>query len=85
VDIGEGEFTKPCKVELLDEHHFSIAITEGKKHQVKRMTEAVGVSVKELKRVRIMNIKLANLTANKSRELVGKELNSFLKTLGLSL
>jgi 23S rRNA pseudouridine2604 synthase len=33
VDIGEGELTKPAKVELIDEHHFSIVITEGKKHQ----------------------------------------------------
>ncbi len=83
VDIGEGELTKPAKVELLDEHHFSIVITEGKKHQVKRMTEALGISVHDLKRVRVMNITLGNLKQNTSREIKGKELETFLKSLGL--
>lgn len=83
VDIGEGEHTKPCKVELIDDHHFSITITEGKKHQVKRMTEALGVSVKNLKRVRIMNITLGKLKSNTAREIKGNELENLLKTLGL--
>lgn len=75
--------TKPCKVKLLDEHHFTITLTEGKKHQIKRMTEALGVSVKNLKRLRIMNIKLGTLKPNTSREITGKELENFLKKLGL--
>ncbi|MDO8590667.1 MAG: pseudouridine synthase [bacterium] len=81
--IGPGEMTKPAKVEILDEHSFSIVITEGKKHQVKRMTEALGISVHDLKRVRIMNIKLDKLSPNKSRKISGKELEKFLGTLGL--
>ena len=83
VNIGEGELTKPAKVELIDEHHFSIAITEGKKHQVKRMTEALGVSVRNLKRTRIMNINLSKLKQNSGREITGKELKEFLANLGL--
>ncbi len=83
VDIGEGERTKPCKIELIDEHNFSITITEGKKHQVKRMTEALGVSVHNLKRIRIMNIELGKLKQNTTREIKGKELELFLKALGL--
>ncbi len=83
VDIGEGEITKPAKVELLDEHHFSITLTEGKRHQVKRMSEAVGFSVHDLKRTRIMNIKLGNLKQNTARDITGKELEKFLKDLGL--
>ncbi len=83
VDIGELEKTKPCKIDLIDPHHFTITLTEGKKHQIKRMTEALGVSVVSLKRLRIMNIKLGNLKPNTSREIAGKELHSFLKSLGL--
>ncbi|MSU55539.1 MAG: rRNA pseudouridine synthase [Candidatus Taylorbacteria bacterium] len=84
VDIGEGENTLPCKVSLTDAHNFTIALTEGKKHQIKRMTEALGVSVTNLKRLRIMNIKLGNLKPNTSREITGKELEKFLKSLGLA-
>ncbi|MDO8482337.1 MAG: pseudouridine synthase [bacterium] len=84
VNIGEGDITKPCKVSLLDAHHFTIALTEGKKHQIKRMTEALGVSVVSLKRLRVMNIKLGNQKPNTGREISGKELQTFLKTLGLS-
>lgn len=84
VDIGEGEKTKPREVNLIDPHHFTITLTEGKKHQIKRMTEALGVSVTSLKRLRIMNITLGNLKPNTSREIIGKELQAFLNSLGLT-
>lgn len=84
VNIGEDGITKPCEVALMDEHHFTITLTEGKKHQIKRMTETLGVSVKHLKRTRVMNIKLGSLSPNQSREITGKELKDFLKTLGLA-
>lgn len=82
--VGEKYLTKPCKVNLIDSHNFTIALTEGKKHQIKRMTEALGVSVVSLKRLRVMNIKLGNLKSNTSREIAGKELQIFLKSLGLT-
>ena len=75
--------TKPCRVTLLDPHHFTIALTEGKKHQIKRMTEALGVSVVSLKRLRVMNIKLGNLKPNTGRDITDKELQTFLKSLEL--
>lgn len=84
VNIGESDPTKPCKVDLIDPHHFTLCLTEGKKHQIKRMTEALGVSVVSLKRLRIMNIKLGNLKPNTGREIAGKELQAFLKSLGLA-
>lgn len=84
VNIGEGDITKPCEVNLIDPRHFTITLTEGKKHQIKRMTEALGVSVISLKRLRVMNIKLGNQKPNGSREILGKELQNFLKALGLS-
>jgi len=85
IHIGEDGKTKPCKVNLIDSRHFNITLTEGKKHQVKRMTESLGVSVKNLKRVRIMNVKLGNLSPNHAREITGKELETFLKNLGLDI
>lgn len=83
VNIGDGEITKPCKINIIDTHHFTICLTEGKRHQIKRMTESLEVSVVSLKRLHIMNIKLGNLKPNTGREIAGKELQAFLKSLGL--
>ncbi|MBV9159338.1 MAG: rRNA pseudouridine synthase, partial [Candidatus Kaiserbacteria bacterium] len=57
VDIG-GYETKRSSVRILGAKKFSIVITEGKKHQIRRMCGAFGQSAVELKRIRIMNIKL---------------------------
>lgn len=43
-------FTKPARIEIINENRCRIAITEGKFHQVKRMFEAVGNEVVSLKR-----------------------------------
>lgn len=82
VDI-EGYVTKKCRVEILDNFTFRITLTEGKKHQIRRMCSALFQQVRELKRVRIMNIALAKLAPNSFRPLEGEELSLFLKSLGL--
>mgnify|MGYP001559735222 CR=1 FL=1 len=81
VDI-EGYMTKPCKVQVLGEHKFSIVLTEGKKHQIRRMCAALGCVVSDLERRRVMNIRLENIKPGGHRELKGEELASFLKSLG---
>jgi pseudouridine synthase len=75
--------TKNCKVEVTGERSFRIILTEGKKHQIRRMCEALFLTVRDLKRVRIMNIKLGNIPAGSFRELKGNELKTFLLSLGL--
>jgi 23S rRNA pseudouridine2604 synthase len=82
VNIGDY-FTKPCKVEILGDKKFSIILTEGKKHQIRRMCGFFGQSAVELKRTRVMNIKLGNLRAGEHRKIDGKELDIFLRSLGL--
>jgi len=82
VDIG-GYNTKPAKVKLLGDHKFSIILTEGKKHQIRRMTDAWGYTVADLKRVRIINIKLGTLQSGQYRLIKGEELKEFLKQLGI--
>ena len=79
----EGYQTKPCTVKILGENKFSIILTEGKKHQIRRMCAALGYVVGGLERRRIMNIKLDKLRAGEHRALSGKELSDFLKVLGL--
>jgi 23S rRNA pseudouridine2604 synthase len=83
VDI-EGYITKPAKTHKIDERLFSIILTEGKKHQVRRMCAAVGYQVKRLRRVRIMHLKLGELRKGEGRPLNDFERNLLLKKTGLA-
>lgn len=82
VDIG-GYRTRPCKVRLLGNRKFAITLTEGKKHQIRRMCGAFGASAVQLKRTRIMNVALGDLKPNEFRPIEGAELVSFIKSLGI--
>lgn len=84
VDI-EGYRTKPAKVKpsAKNEKRFNLTITEGKKHQIRRMCAALGYQVESLKRVRIMNVELGNLKPNQFRKISGTELKELMTTLGL--
>lgn len=70
--------TKKCKVKILSEFSFKIILTEGKKHQIRRMCSALFQEVADLKRERIMNVKLNNLKPSQMREIKGEELITFL-------
>ncbi|MCA9358955.1 rRNA pseudouridine synthase [Candidatus Kaiserbacteria bacterium] len=85
VDI-EGYRTKPATIEAnqRNEKRFTLIITEGKKHQIRRMCAALGYQVQNLKRVRIMNVKLEKLKPNQYRKIQGDELTTLLKSLGLN-
>lgn len=61
VDIG-GYVTKPAKVRrLLEKNELEIVISEGKNRQVRKMCNAVGLNVINLKRTKIGNLNLGNL------------------------
>lgn len=82
VDI-EGYVTKPAKAEKKTDYTFLLSLTEGKKHQIRRMCAALGYQVQSLKRVRILNITLGKLKPNQYRVIEKAELNTFLKTLSI--
>ena len=84
VDI-EGYRTKPARLieQPKNPKRFNIVITEGKKHQIRRMCAALGYQIDTLKRVRIMNIELGSLKPNQYRKIGGNELKEFLKKLGM--
>lgn len=81
--VIEGYKTKPAKIDVRSENRFAIVLTEGKKHQVRRMVVAMHNEVKTLERTRIMNIALDRLPKGAWRYIEGKELASFLHALGL--
>ncbi len=82
VTLEDGYITKPCRVTILDTRKFSVVLSEGKKHQIRRMCVALFNEVKDLQRVRIMNIALGKLASNNYRKIDGAELIEFKKELG---
>ena len=82
VDI-EGYKTKPCFVQIRGSKEFAITLTEGKKHQIRRMCVALHNDVKDLRRTRIMSIRLDSTPEGGFRAIEGSELAQFLRELGL--
>lgn len=81
VDNGE-RLTVKC-VTLISKHQANLILTEGKKHQIRRMLASLRLTVTELKRVRIMGVHLGSLRPGEKRMLSGKAKESFLRDLGL--
>lgn len=79
----EGYLTAPCAVRKTGPNSFNITLTEGKKHQIRRMVAALHNQVVGLERTRILNIRLDNLKSGAWRPLQGEELATFLATLGV--
>lgn len=82
--LNLGDFiSQPAELEILSLDHelsqsfIQVVITEGKFHQVKRMFEAVGKTVLQLKRIEMGPLKLdPNLELGDYRELTDNELKS---------
>lgn len=69
-----GTVTDQCKVEQISRFKFRIILTQGLNRQIRRMCEFLGYTVKQLKRIRIMNIHL-DIPVGKWRDLSAKELS----------
>jgi 23S rRNA pseudouridine2604 synthase len=65
--------TKKCEVEQITKFRFRIVLTQGLNRQIRRMCEYLGYRVVNLKRTRIMNVKL-DVPTGKWRDLTEKEL-----------
>ena len=81
--MGEGVWlpelktkTIPCKAEQIGKFTFRIILTQGVNRQIRRMSKALGFEVKELKRIRVVNIELAKLNKGEYRQILGAELQA---------
>lgn len=70
----DGEALRPAKVSWLNEDQLRFVLREGKKRQIRRMCELVGLKVVGLKRVRIGRVMLGNLPPGQWRYLATNEL-----------
>lgn len=66
--------TRPCIVTRISEDTFRIILTQGLNKQIRRMTKVFGFTVINLKRIRIMNIKIDGIEKGKWRNLTTEEL-----------
>jgi 23S rRNA pseudouridine2604 synthase len=64
---------RPAKVEWLNDDQLRFVLKEGKKRQIRRMCELVGLKVTGLKRVRMGNLRLGDLPVGKWRYLKPSE------------
>ncbi len=69
----DGQPLKPAKVEWQNPEQLRFVLTEGKKRQIRRMCELVGLKVVGLKRVRIGRVMLGNLPVGQWRYLAPHE------------
>jgi 23S rRNA pseudouridine2604 synthase len=65
----DGEALRPARVEWVNDDQMRFVLTQGKKRQIRRMCEAVGLKVLGLKRVRIGAVMLGDLPAGQWRYL----------------
>lgn len=74
---GEKRRCLPASMEVIDDHHIRLCISEGKYHQVKRMMTSLGNHVVSLHRLQIGGIELdPNLEPGDYRPLTEEEIAS---------
>lgn len=73
--------TLPAKTEKLSKYSFRIVLQQGLNRQIRRMCSALGYEVRDLKRIRIMNIQLGDLPVGEWRDLTDKERKDLFKAL----
>jgi pseudouridine synthase len=84
VDIGEGEMTSPCQVDILnipENTTVGLVLREGKNHEVRRMFEAIDNEVLKLERVEYAGFTTAGLKRGGWRYLAENEVEKLKKSL----
>ncbi len=77
--------TRPCEIWQTGKYTIQIILTQGLNRQIRRMCKACGYEVKQLKRIRVMNIRLEKLVPGKYREVQRQELEQLYRDAGLTL
>ena len=73
--IIDGVKTRKAKVRRLSENRFRIVLKQGRNRQIRKMVGKTGNAVRQLKRIRMANVKLGSLKEGKWRYLTSEEIN----------
>ena len=82
---NEYVITNQCEVSKINNRDFKIILTQGYNRQIRRMCTKCGYQVKESKRIKVMNIELADLKVGQWRNLTELELLNLFKQLEVSM
>ncbi|GLQ48199.1 pseudouridine synthase [Dyella lipolytica] len=72
------QMTKPCRTRKIAKFGFAIVLTQGLNRQIRLMAAEFGYRVTQLRRVRIINVKLGHLKPGQWRNLTDAELKGLL-------
>jgi len=75
--LADGYFTKPCKIDRIDDKSGYITLVEGKYHEIKRLFGARHNKIVFLQRIAFSDIKLGNLPEGQCRHLTREEVEIF--------
>ena len=78
---GQKVQTKKCQIHKIDEKIFKIVLTQGYNRQIRRMCQALGYEVKDLCRIRFMNLEDFKLPEGQWRLFTEEEKKTFLNSL----
>jgi len=70
----DGQKTIPAHVTQIADRRFSVIITQGKKRQVRRMCEKLGVNVIKLHRIRIGKLSVDNLRIGEHKKILKSDI-----------
>ena len=84
VELDDG-VTAPARAKRLGPHRLELALHEGRKHQVKRMCDAVGLPVTRLHRPRYAGLQLGDLPPGQWRDLTDDEVRQLRDVTGGSV
>lgn len=73
--VLDGTKTKPAEVNKLSDSVFTIVLHEGRKHQIRRMADAVHLTVTSLVRIGIGHIQVGHMRPSEARTLSSKDID----------
>ncbi|MFA6870468.1 MAG: 23S rRNA pseudouridine synthase F, partial [Methanomethylophilus sp.] len=80
----EGTVTRRCHVKAEGPRILRIVLRQGLNRQIRRMLEHYGYTVKQLVRVRVMNIELGDLKSGRYRDISRRERDELIAQLDAS-
>jgi pseudouridine synthase len=70
----DGVMTKPAEVERASRNSFTIILHEGRKHQIRRMSDACRLTIDSLVRVGIGHLKIGNMLPGNAKKITDKDI-----------
>jgi 23S rRNA pseudouridine2604 synthase len=72
-------WTLPAKAKKINTHTFKIILKEGRKHQIRRMSNECKLTINSLKRIRVHNIKIGRMLPGNFKKLTKHEIEDLKK------